>query len=79
MGTMLVGVSTLSVVHPEQNPALAGQSIYKSREVQDKQVVRILGTVRARQRCTVECGRTWEFVVSHETWLVHCCMCVAQD
>ena len=43
MGTMLAGMAALSTCHPEQNPALAGQNIYKSKEVQDKQIVRIIG------------------------------------
>lgn len=30
---------------PHQNPALAGQNIYQSREVQDKQVVRLVGKI----------------------------------
>ena len=29
--------------HPEQNPALAGNGIYQNKDVQDKQIVRILG------------------------------------
>lgn len=46
MGVLLTGICTLSTLHPEQNPALAGQNIYKSREVQDKQIVRLIGKVR---------------------------------
>jgi hypothetical protein len=34
MGVLLCGLSALSCAHPEQNPAMAGQNIYKSREVQ---------------------------------------------
>jgi len=45
MGVILTGICALSTCHPEQNPALAGQNIYKSREVQDKQIVRLLGKV----------------------------------
>lgn len=45
MGVLLTGICTLSTLHPEQNPALAGQNIYKSREVQDKQIVRLIGKV----------------------------------
>lgn len=47
MGVILTGLIGLSVCHPEQNPALAGQNIYKSREVQDKQIVRLLGKIPA--------------------------------
>ena len=43
MGTILVGINALSTCHPEQNPALAGQDVYKSKEIQDKQIVRLIG------------------------------------
>ena len=43
MGIVLVALNALSTVHPEQNPALAGQNIYKSKEMQDKQIVRLIG------------------------------------
>ena len=33
MGTVLAGLAALSTCHPEQNPALAGNSIYSSKEV----------------------------------------------
>ena len=45
MGTLLTGLAALSTCHPEQNPALAGQHVYRSREVQDKQIVRLIGKV----------------------------------
>lgn len=45
MGTILTGLCALSTLHPEQNPALAGQNIYQSKEVQDKQVVRLIGKI----------------------------------
>ncbi len=48
MGILLTGICALSTCHPEQNPALAGQNVYKTREMQDKQIVRLLGKVRAR-------------------------------
>ena len=44
MGTILTAINALSTGHPEQNPALAGQDIYKSKEIQDKQIVRLIGT-----------------------------------
>ena len=47
MGTILTGMCALSTFHPEQNPAMSGQSIYQNRNVQDKQIVRILGKVRS--------------------------------
>ena len=43
MGTILTAINALSTGHPEQNPALAGQDIYKSKEIQDKQIVRLIG------------------------------------
>ena len=43
MGIVLTAINALSTVHPEQNPALAGQNIYKSKEIQDKQIVRLIG------------------------------------
>ena len=48
MGIVLTALNALSTVHPEQNPALAGQSVYDSREIQDKQIVRIIGAARQR-------------------------------
>mmetsp|Transcript_34533 Transcript_34533/g.87293 ORF Transcript_34533/g.87293 Transcript_34533/m.87293 type:complete len:513 (-) Transcript_34533:781-2319(-) len=45
MGVLLTGICALSTLHPEQNPALVGGNIYKSREVQDKQIVRLLGKI----------------------------------
>jgi citrate synthase len=47
MGTVLVALSALSCCHPEQNPALAGQGVYASREVQDKQIVRLVAKMPA--------------------------------
>ena len=46
MGVLMTGLCALSTMHPEANPALAGQNVYKSREMQDKQIVRLLGKVR---------------------------------
>jgi len=45
MGTILTGLAALSTCHSEQNPALAGQNVYKSKEVQDKQIVRLIGKI----------------------------------
>ncbi|EEE56613.1 hypothetical protein OsJ_05993 [Oryza sativa Japonica Group] len=39
----LPGNGTLSVFHPDANPALRGQDLYKSKQVRDKQIVRVLG------------------------------------
>ena len=43
MGVILAGLNALSTFHPEQNPALQGGGIYASHDVQDKQIVRIIG------------------------------------
>jgi|TARA_B100000674_G_scaffold123378_1_gene94467 citrate synthase len=43
MAVMLAGLNSLSSMHPEQNPAIAGGGIYNSHAVQDKQIVRIIG------------------------------------
>jgi citrate synthase len=45
MAIILTGLCALSGCHPEQNPALAGQNVYKSREVQDQQIARLIGKV----------------------------------
>jgi len=47
MAVLISGITALSAHHPEQNPALAGGSIYSSAEVRDKQIVRLLGKVPA--------------------------------
>ena len=54
MGIVLTAINALSTVHPEQNPALAGQNIYKSREIQDKQIVRLIGALSSS--CIVSPG-----------------------
>ena len=46
MGTVLTAINALSTCHPEQNPALAGQNVYQSKEMQDKQIVRLIGESR---------------------------------
>jgi citrate synthase len=45
MAVILTGLCALSGCHPEQNPALAGQNIYKSRQVQDQQIARLISKV----------------------------------
>jgi citrate synthase len=47
MSIVMAGIVALGTLYPEQNPALAGQSIYRSKEVQDAQIVRLLGKVPA--------------------------------
>ncbi len=43
MGILLAELSALSTCHPEQNPALAGQSVYENKEIVDKQILRLIG------------------------------------
>ncbi|KAK6939660.1 Citrate synthase [Dillenia turbinata] len=43
MGVLVSAMSALSVFHPDANPALRGQDLYKSKQVRDKQIARILG------------------------------------
>lgn len=45
MSILMAGIAALGAVHPEQNPALAGQGVYKSRAVQDAAIVTLLGQV----------------------------------
>ncbi|KAL4204435.1 hypothetical protein AMTRI_Chr01g132050 [Amborella trichopoda] len=43
MGVLVCAMSTLSVFHPDANPALRGQDLYQSKAIRDKQIARILG------------------------------------
>jgi len=43
MGMLTSAFAALGTLHPEQNPALAGQAIYKKIELRNKQIVRIIG------------------------------------
>lgn len=45
MGVLVSAMSALSVFHPDANPALRGQDLYKANQIRDKQIVRILGKV----------------------------------
>jgi citrate synthase len=47
MSIVMAAVVALGALHPDQNPALAGQSIYNSKVVQDAQITRLLGKVPA--------------------------------
>eukprot|EP00882_Tetradesmus_deserticola_P018934 GHRQ01020357.1.p1 GENE.GHRQ01020357.1~~GHRQ01020357.1.p1 ORF type:complete len:118 (-),score=33.38 GHRQ01020357.1:156-509(-) len=55
MAIILTGLCALSGCHPEQNPALAGQNVYKSREVQDQQIARLIGKVCYSVVAAVSC------------------------
>ncbi|KAJ6755944.1 CITRATE SYNTHASE 1 PEROXISOMAL-RELATED [Salix purpurea] len=43
MGVLVSAMSSLSIFHPDANPALRGQDLYNSKQVRDKQIARILG------------------------------------
>merc|ERR1719391_347279 len=45
MGMIVSTMAAMSTLHPEANPALAGQDIYKDKEVRNKQIHRLLGTM----------------------------------
>jgi hypothetical protein len=45
MGVLVSAMSALSIFHPDANPALRGQDIYDSKQVRDKQIIRIIGKV----------------------------------
>jgi len=43
MGMLTSAFAALGTLHPEQNPALAGQGIYANKEARNKQILRVLG------------------------------------
>jgi len=43
MGMLITTISSLGTVHPEANPALAGQDVYSSQTVRNKQIHRLIG------------------------------------
>jgi citrate synthase len=45
MGMLISTLASMSTVHPEANPALAGSGVYKTWGVRNKQIHRILGGV----------------------------------
>lgn len=45
MGMLISAISAMATVHPEANPALAGQDIYNNNAIRNKQIHRLLGTV----------------------------------
>jgi len=45
MGMFISTVAAMSTLHPEANPSLAGQNVYKDEKMRNKQIHRILGTV----------------------------------
>ena len=45
MGMLCSAIGALSTLHPEQNPSLVGEGIYKDRKIRNKQIYRLLGCV----------------------------------
>jgi len=45
MGQLVSTLAALSTFHPEANPALAGQEVYRNKKLRNKQIYRILGTM----------------------------------
>ena len=45
MGMLISAMAAYSTLHPEANPALSGQGIYKNKELMNKQIYRIIGTM----------------------------------
>lgn len=45
MGMLISTVAALGTLHPEANPALAGQNIYLDEKIRNKQIHRIIGTM----------------------------------
>lgn len=45
MGMLVSAIAAQSTLHPEANPALMGDKIYKDKKFVNKQVFRILGTI----------------------------------
>ncbi len=45
MGMLATEINTMSTHHPEANPALQGDKIYKDKKFVNKQIYRLLGNV----------------------------------
>lgn len=45
MGMLISTLSGISTLHPEANPALAGQNVYKPQDIRNKQIYRLLGSM----------------------------------
>lgn len=45
MGMFCSTMSALSTLHPESNPSLAGEGVYKDKKLRNKQIYRLLGNV----------------------------------
>jgi len=45
MGMLVSSMAAMSTFHPEANPALAGQTVYNNKDLRNKQIHRIIGTI----------------------------------
>ena len=45
MGMLVSTLAAVSTLHPEANPALAGEKVYYDKKVRNKQIHRLLGNV----------------------------------
>jgi citrate synthase len=45
MGMIISTLAAMSTFHPEANPALQGQNVYDDKELRNKQIHRIIGTM----------------------------------
>ena len=45
MGMFCSTIAALSTLHPESNPSLAGEGVYKDKKLRNKQIYRLLGNV----------------------------------
>ena len=45
MGILCSTIAGLSTLHPEQNPSLVGEAVYKNKKIRNKQIYKILGNM----------------------------------
>ena len=45
MGMLVSTLAAVSTLHPEANPALAGEKVYNDKKIRNKQIHRLLGNV----------------------------------
>lgn len=45
MGMLISTLATISTFHPDANPALAGEGVYKNKDIVNKQIFRLLGSL----------------------------------
>jgi citrate synthase len=45
MGMLCSAVAAMSTLHPEQNPSLVGEGVYKNKTIRNKQIYRLLGGI----------------------------------